>query len=42
MYYLLADHLGSTSTIVARNGATATVRYWPYGATRSTTGALGT
>jgi RHS repeat-associated protein len=40
--YILADHLGSTSTIVDRNGATATVKYRPYGATRSTSGAVGT
>jgi RHS repeat-associated protein len=36
LYYLLGDHLGSTSVITDASGAVvASEKYWPYGATRS-------
>jgi RHS repeat-associated protein len=41
--WVLSDHLGSASTITDSLGAVvSTQKYWPYGATRSTTGTLPT
>jgi RHS repeat-associated protein len=40
VHYLLGDHLGSTSMVVSESGVVEMERrYWPYGATRSETGA---
>jgi RHS repeat-associated protein len=43
LYWVLSDHLGSASTITDALGAVvSTQKYWPYGATRATTGTLPT
>ena len=39
--YLLSDHLGSTTTTVT-NGLIAKESYYPFGATRTTTGTIPT
>ena len=43
VHYILADHLGSSTTITdASGGDLRTMKYYPYGAMRSTTGSLPT
>jgi RHS repeat-associated protein len=42
-YYLLTDHLSGTTRVLNDIGQEiATQKYWPYGATRATTGTLPT
>jgi len=39
LYFLLADHLGSTTNVLTSAGASqSSLRYWPYGETRSSSG----
>ncbi len=41
--YLLSDHLGSSTTLTGSNGVvTGTLKYWPFGMTRATTGSVPT
>jgi hypothetical protein len=43
VYYVLSDHLGSTSVVANSSGvAVATQGYYPYGETRYSTGTLNT
>lgn len=43
LYYVLSDHLTSTSVITNSVGAViSTQKYWPFGATRATTGTMPT
>jgi uncharacterized protein RhaS with RHS repeats len=43
VHYVLADHLGSSTVVTSSTGAVVgTMKYYPYGAMRSTTGTMPT
>jgi RHS repeat-associated protein len=43
LLFLLSDHLGSSSMVIEQNGAVvATMKYWPFGGMRSSTGLMPT